>query len=64
MGGGVVVLAEGIFLVTGSYPGGLGGALEGSGHTIPGLSWTQLLEAASNTSAPVQVCSIDFLCSH
>lgn len=62
--GVVVGLVEGIFLVIGSYPVGLGGALAGSGHTMPGLSWTQLLESTSNTRAPVQVCRIDFLCSH
>lgn len=62
--GVVVGLVTGIFLVKGSYPVGLGGASAGSGHTIPGLSWTQLFEDTSNTSSPVQVCSIDFLCSH
>lgn len=62
--GVVVGLVEGIFLVMDSYPGGLGGALAGSGQTMPGLSWTQLLDSTSNTRAPVQVCRIDFLCSH
>ena len=61
----VVEFIEGVFVVvSGSWPGGFGGASAGSGHTTPGLCGTHTLELTSKTVSPAHDRTSDTLCSH